>query len=111
MMQPETGTALDVSPRNIFTLRCLASVQDNVLLPKIFEWRDEGGPIADNGNTILISHRGTSLPQSVSELTVSALSVGSYTYFCTVSLAILGGNNLVADVSGVVNVRGEMLAI
>lgn len=106
-MQPETGTALNVSPYNTFTLRCAASVPDTVLLQKSFEWSDgEGNPISDNGNSILISRRDLSAPKSISELTVNNPSIGNHTYFCTVSMSIPGGLNISNYTSGVVIVKG-----
>ena len=106
VMQPETGRALDVPPLNTFTLRCVADAPDNVLLQKSFQWRNGGNVISDNGNTILISHQDSSLPQSISELTVSSLTIGSHTYFCSVSMSVPGGVDLVAHSSGVITVNG-----
>jgi hypothetical protein len=106
-MQPETGTALDNPPYNTFTLRCVGRAPDRVLLQKSFVWRNGGSVISDNGNTILISHRDTNMPESTSELTVTGLPVGSHTYYCSVSMSIPGGVNIVAHASGVVTVKGE----
>ena len=106
LMQPEAGTALDIQPFNTFTLRCLARAPDGVLLQKTFEWRTGGNTLTDDGSTTLISHRNTSMPQSVSELTVSDLSRGSHTYFCSVSMSVPGGVNLVTHASGLVTVKG-----
>lgn len=105
-MIPETGIALDIAPYNTFTLRCAARTPDSVLLQKSFEWRNDGSVINDNGNTILISHRNANMPQSISELTVSDLSVGNHPYFCTVSISVPGGVDIVANASGIVTVKG-----
>lgn len=106
VMQPETGSVLDVPPHNTFTLRCVATAPENVLLQKTLEWRNGGNIINDNGNTILISHRNTNLPQSTSELTVNSLIIGSHTYFCSVSMSVPGGVDLVVHASGVITVKG-----
>ena len=106
-MQPQTGIALDIPPYNTFTLRCAAIAPENVLLQKSFEWRNGGTVINDNGNTILISHRNINMPQSISELTVNDLSDGSHTYFCTVSMSVPGGDDIVAQDSGIVTVKGK----
>lgn len=106
-MQPPTGIALDIPPYNTFTLRCAANAPENVLLQKSFEWRNGGTVISDNGNTVLISHRNINMPQSISELTVNDLSVGSHTYFCTVSMSVPGGVDIAVHASGVVNVKGR----
>lgn len=106
-MQPETAAALNVPPYNTFTLRCIATVPDNVLVQKSFEWRDEDNVVNDNGNTILISRRNTSVPQSVSELTVNDPSVGSHSYSCIVRMVIPRGLNIDGNGSGIVTVRGR----
>lgn len=111
LMQPQTGIALDIPPYNIFTLRCVASVPDTVLLQKSFEWRNGGNVIGDNGNTVLISHHNNSKPQSISELTVNGLSVGSHTYFCSVSMLVPGGDTLVAHTSGSVTIQGRSFTV
>ena len=108
MMQPQTGTALDIPPYNTFTLRCASRAPERVLLQKSFEWRMGNSILSDNENTILISHHNTSMPLSVSELTVNDLLIGSNTYFCNVSMSVPGGNNIVAHTSGVVIVRGKV---
>lgn len=105
-MQPESVTALDISPYNTFTLRCFADVPSNVLLLKSFEWRNGSTTISDNGNTILISDRNTNKAQSTSELTVDNPSAGSYTYVCSVTISIPGGADLVAQASSSVTVKG-----
>lgn len=105
-MQPESATALDIAPYNIFTLRCVANAPEGVLLEKTFEWRNGGNIIRDNGNTVLISHRNTTMPRSTSELIVNNPSVGSQMYFCTVTMSVLGGVDLVAHSSASVIVRG-----
>lgn len=106
-MQPESGSVLDMPPFNTFTLRCAARAPDSVLLRKSFQWREGGTVISDNGNTLLISHRNTSMPQSISELIVSGLSVGRHTFFCTVSISIPGGVDLTIHASGIVTVKGR----
>lgn len=105
-MQSPTGIALDIPPYNTFTLRCVANAPESVLLQKSFEWRNRGNVISDNGNTILISHRNINMPQSISELTVNDLSVGINTYFCTVSISVPGGVDIVVHASGIVTVKG-----
>ena len=110
-MEPEVGIALDIVPYNTFTFRCVANVPDTVLLQKSFEWRHGGNLIRDNGNTILISDQNTNMPRSTSELTVNALSIGSYTYLCSVSMLVPGGVNLVVHASGTVTVRGDVVAL
>ena len=107
-MQPEAVSALDIAPYNTFTLRCVASASTGVQLLKSFEWRTGGSVVTDNGNTVLISHRNTSLPQSVSELTVNDPSVGNHTYFCSVSMSVPGGVELVAHATGTVTVKGTI---
>ncbi len=109
MMQPQTGTALDISPYNTFTLRCAGSAPESVLLQKSFEWRKGGTVLSDNGNTVLISHHNINMPQSISELTVNELSTGNHLYFCTVSMSVPGGVTIVDHASGIVSVRGETL--
>lgn len=106
VMQPQIGTVLDVPPQNTFTLRCAATVPESVLLQKTFEWRNGGSIISDNGNNILISHRNTSMPESISELTVNGLSIGNHTYFCSVSISVPGGVDLVTHASGVITAKG-----
>ncbi len=106
-MQPESGIALDIPPYDTYTFRCAASVPESILLQKSFEWRNaEGSVIRDNGNTILISHRSTNMPDSISELTVNDLSIGSHTYNCTVGISVPGGVDIVAHATGTVNVKG-----
>lgn len=108
-MQPETGSVLDMVPFNTFTLRCAARTPDSVFLRKSFQWREGGTVISDNGNTVLISHRNASMPQSISELIVTSLSVGRLTFFCTVSISIPGGVDLTAHASGTVTVKGRLI--
>ena len=110
-MQPETGTALDTPPYNTFTLRCAASAPDNVLLQKSFQWREGGNVITDNGNTVLISHRNTNMPQSISELTVSGLSVGNHLYFCSVSISVPGGVDIIVHATGTITVKGTLMKL
>lgn len=110
-MQPEVGTALDIVPYNTFTFRCEATAPNTVLLQKSFEWRNGGNLISDNGNTVLISHLNTNMPQSISELTVNGLSIGSHTYLCSVSMLVPGGVNLAAHSSGTVTVRGDVVVV
>lgn len=105
-MQPETGSVLDIAPFNIFTLRCAALAPDSVFMRKSFQWREGGTVISDNGNSVLISHHNTSMPQSISELIVSDLSIGRHTFFCTVSISIPGGVDLTIHASGIVTVKG-----
>ena len=109
MMQPETGTALNIPPYNTFTLRCIATAPDTVLLQKSFEWRNGGSVISDNGDTVLISHLNTNMPESISELTVNDLAVGNHTYFCTASMSVPGGVTIADDASGIVHVKGKVL--
>ena len=106
MMQPETGSALSIPPYNTFTLRCVATASDGVVLEKTFEWRNEGNVIMDNGNTILLSQRDTNMPLSVSELTVNDLTIGNHTYFCSASMLVPGGVNIVAHATGTIHVKG-----
>lgn len=106
-MHPEVGTALDIPPYNTFTFRCAARAPDTVLLQKSFEWRNGRNLIRDNGNTVLISHQNTNMPQSISELTVNGLSIGSHTFLCTVNMMIPGGENLANSASGTVTVEGN----
>lgn len=105
-MLPGTLAALNVSPYNIFTLRCVASVPDTVLIEKSFEWREGDDKISDNGNNILISNHNTSQPESLSELTVRNPSVGSHAYICIVSLLIQSELEIKNNASGIVTVRG-----
>ena len=108
-MQPERGVVLDVPPFNTFTLRCAARAPESVLLEKSFEWRSGGNVVSDNGNNILISHRNTRAPESTSELTVSSLSPGNHTYFCTASMSVPGGVDLTVHASGVITVKGIVM--
>ena len=105
-MEPERGSVLDMAPFNTFTLRCAALAPDSVFLRKSFQWREGGTPISDNGDTLLISHRNTTMPRSISELTVSALPVGRHTFFCSVSISIPGGVELSSHASAIVTVKG-----
>ena len=105
-MQPEIGSVLDISPFNTFTLRCAAFAPDSVFLRKSFQWREGGTVLSDNGNTVLVSHHNTTMPQSISELIVSDRSVGRHTFFCTVGISIPGGVDLTAHSSGIVTVKG-----
>ena len=103
-MQPPVAIALDRTPYNVFTLRCVASVPSGVRIQKSFEWRSSGIVIIDNGNTVLISNRRTTLAQSYSELTVNENAAGDYTYNCTVRM-MLPGLDIVASALGEVTVK------
>ena len=106
---PEASSILDMAPFNVFNLRCTVVVPDGVFLLKTFQWQEEGNAINDNGNSVLISHINVTMPQSFSELTVSSPSVGRHRYTCIVSISVPNGENLLAQASGVVTVRGMLL--
>lgn len=106
-MQPEAGAALNIPPYNSFTLRCAATAPDGVVLEKTFEWINNGNVIMDNGNTVLLSYRDTNMPQSISELTVNDLMIGNHTYFCSASMLVPGGVNIVAHATGTIHVKGK----
>ena len=105
-MQPSSVTALDVIPYNTFTLRCVASAPANVVLQKSFVWRNGSSVITDNGNNVLITNHNTAMPVSTSELTVNEPSVGSYTFYCTVSMSVHGGLEISAFTTGTASVEG-----
>ena len=87
----------------------MASVPDDVLLLKSFEWREGDDVLADNGDTVVISRRNANMPESVSELTVNNPSIGSHAYFCVVRIVIppmARGLILDRNTSGNVIVRG-----
>ena len=105
-MQPPSVTALDVLPYNTFTLRCVASAPTNVILQKSFVWRNGSSVITDNGNTVLITNRDTAMPDSTSELTVNEPLIGSYTFYCTVSMSVPGGLDISTFTTGTATVEG-----
>ena len=109
MMQPQAETALDIPPFNTLVLRCIARAPDSVLLQKSFEWQREAEAISDNNMTIVISYPDTNMPQSISELTLTDLSIGIHTFFCTVNMSIPGGVDITVRVSGVVTIKGTDL--
>lgn len=108
-MQPEIAAGLTVRPYNTVTLRCVASVPDDVLLQKSFEWREGDDVLTDNGATVVISRHNANMPESVSELTVNNPSIGSHAYFCIVRITIpplARGLIIDGNASGNVIVRG-----
>lgn len=113
-MEPEAVAALTVRPYNTVTLRCVASVPDDVLLQKSFEWREGDDVLTDNGDTIVISRRNANMPESVSELTVNNPSIGSHTYFCITRITIpplARGLIIDGNASGYVIVRGMVFSL
>ena len=105
-MQPPSVTALDVLPYNTFTLRCVARAPANVVLQKSFVWRNGSSTIADNGNDVLITNRNADMPVSTSELTVNEPLIGSYTFYCTVSMSVPGGLDISTFTTGTATVEG-----
>lgn len=108
-MQPPVVTALDVLPYNTFTLRCVARAPTNVLLQKSFVWRNGSSIITDDGNNVLITNRNAAMSVSTSELTVNEPSVGSYTFYCTVSMSVPGGLDISTFTTGTANVDGNTI--
>lgn len=110
-MRPPAVTALDILPYNTFTLRCIANVPADVILEKTFVWRNGSNIIADNGDTVLIANLNTAMPESTSELTVNGPTIGTYTYYCTVTISVPGGLDISAFTSGVATIEGRLLVI
>ena len=106
-MQPPSVKALDILPYNTFTLRCVASAPANILLQKSFVWRNGSNIVTDNGNNVLITNHNVAMPVSTSELTVNEPSIGSYTYYCTVSMSVPGGLDLSTFTTGRAIVAGK----
>ncbi len=110
-MRPPTVTALDILPYNTFTLRCIANAPADVILQKTFVWRNGSNIIADNGDTVLIANLNTAMPESTSELTVNGPTIGTYTYYCTVTISVPGGLDISAFTSGVATIEGNLLVV
>lgn len=109
IVRPAEVIALDHRQFNIFTLRCIANASEGVMLPKSFIWRNGDDVISDNGNTILIAYHNTTLPSSISELTVRRQEIGTYMYLCEVSISVPGGHNISISNTGSVTVKGNIL--
>ena len=106
-VKPSAVTALDRIPYNKFTLRCIVSASEGVFLQKSFVWRNGDNIITDNGNTILIAYHNTTLPQSISELTIYRAAVGIYLYSCDVSISVAGGRDISVNDTGSATVKGN----
>jgi len=79
-----------------------------VVAVKVFQWEEEGFPIQDNGNSVLISSVNISMPQSYSDLTISGPSVGRHSYTCIVTLSVPNSDDLSVRATGVVTVNGNL---
>ena len=108
-MQPPSVSALDVLPFNTFTLRCVARAPENVFLEKSFVWRNGSSVITDNGDSVLITNHNTTMPISISELTVNEPAIGHYTYYCTVSMTVPLGLDISTFTTGIANVEGNFI--
>ena len=105
-MQPPSVNALDILPYNTFTLRCAARAPENIFLEKSFVWRNGSSVITDNGDSVLITNHNTTMPVSISELTVNEPAIGRYTYYCTVSMTVPLGLDISTFTTGIANVEG-----
>lgn len=108
IIQPDEVIALDRRPYNIFTLRCIANASENVMLPKSFIWRNGDNIINDNGNTVLIANHNSTMPNSISELTVYRPQTGNYAYSCEVNISVPGGHNISVSSTGRAIVKGNI---
>ena len=110
-VKPSAVIALDHRPYNTFTLRCFVSASEGVVLPKSFVWKNGDNVTTDNGSTILIAYHNTTLPQSISELTIYRPAVGTYLYSCDVSISVPGGRDISVNDTGSATVKGNSLIV
>jgi hypothetical protein len=78
------------------------------MLPKFFIWKTGEDVINDNGNTVLIANYDTTMPNSISELTVYRPEIGNYVYLCEVSISVPGGQNVTVNSTGTAIVKGNV---
>ena len=85
-MEPPSVTILDVSPYNIFTLTCTASLSTDVNANTTFEWRKGAIPVNHNGITVVISDTDVGESVSTSTLVTREHTTGTFTYACISSI-------------------------
>ena len=104
---------IDVEPHNTFSIMCMATAPDSVIVPKSFQWErilqatSASETISDNGDFVTIVNSNLSSPTSTSTLTVRENTAGNYTYTCTATLQTLPGDPIISGTSSVcITVRG-----
>ncbi len=112
MLVEVTPSTKAVLPGSTFDLTCSATVPEGIFLPKTFQWFLGGPPSSSaimEDSDYLVGNYDLESPHSMSVLTVIDLSLGDYTYNCTVTLEITPSELVLQDsATSMVTVRGNI---